>query len=67
MNNQSMKLTPIQERRTKRNYAITHDWSKGIAAGQNRTVLRLWLMDKYHISSSQFYNVIRTHHEHKAN
>lgn len=63
----TLTMTPIQERRTKRNLAITRDWAKGIVAGQNRTALRLWIMDKYHISAAQFYHVIRTHHEHKAN
>lgn len=63
----TLTLTPIQERRQKRNLGITSDWAKGIVAGQNRTALRLWIMEKYHISAAQFYHVIRTHHEHKAN
>lgn len=63
----TLTLTPIQERRHKRNLGITRDWAKGIVAGQNRTALRLWIMDKYHISASQFYHVIRTQNKQKVN
>ena len=57
----TLTMTPIQERRTKRNLAITRDWAKGIAAGYNRTALRLMIMEKYGISAAQFYSVLRSH------
>lgn len=57
----TLTLTPIQERRQKRNLGITRDWAKGIVAGQNRTALRLWIMEKYGISAAQFYHVLRSH------
>lgn len=57
----TLTLTPIQERRRQRDLGITRDWAKGIVAGKNRTALRLWICEKYAISTAQFYHVLRHH------
>lgn len=59
MNN--LKLTPIQRRRRTRDEKVRYEWYEAVEKeGRNRTAVRLYLMDKYNIGGSTFYNIIKT-------
>lgn len=60
MNNQ-MTLTPIQRRRRTRDERVRREWYVAVEKeGRNRTAVRLYLMEKYNIGGSTFYNIIKT-------